>query len=68
MNVKELIINDFSIFQELHTNKDIEAKVTYHLIFGKIILAAQLKLITQDDANIYIEVLTGLYDTLPSRI
>lgn len=67
MNAKELIINDFSIFQKLHTTKDIEAKVTYHLIFGKIVLATQLQLLTLDDANNLIEVLLALYDTLPSR-
>ena len=64
MNVKDLITQDFSQFQQMHVLKDTEAKVTYHYIFGKIVLATQLDLLTLADANNLIDVLFVLYDTL----
>ena len=68
MNVKDLITQDFLMFQELHTFKDAEAKVTFHKIFGKIVLAAQLKVLSLADADNLIDILFVLYDTLESRI
>ena len=68
MNVKDLITQDFLDFQKMHVLKDTEAKVTYHYIFGKIVLAAQLNLLSLADANNLIDVLFVLYDTLESRM
>ena len=68
MNVKDLITQDFLQFQQIHVLKDTEAKVTYHYIFGKIVLASQLGLLTLADANNLIDILFVLYDTLESRI
>lgn len=67
MNVKDLITQDFLHFQQMHVLKDTEAKVTYHYIFGKIVLASQLGLLTLADANNLIDILFVLYDTLESR-
>lgn len=67
MNIKDLITQDFVMFQKLHVVRDAEAKVTYHFIFGKIVLATQLGLLSLADANHLIEVLFVLYDTLESR-
>lgn len=68
MNVKDLITQDFVVFQKMHVLKDADAKVTYHYIFGKIVLATQLKLLSLADANHLIDILFVLYDTLESRI
>lgn len=68
MNIKELITQDFLAFQKAHFIKDAEAKVSFHFIFGKIVMAAQLGLLSLADANHLIEVLFVLYDTLESRI
>ena len=68
MSVKDLITQDFLDFQKMHVKKDAEAKVTYHFIFGKIVLATQLGLLTLADANHLIDILFVLYDTLESRI
>lgn len=68
MNVKDLITQDFLMFQKLHTVKDTEAKVTYHYIFGRIVMLAQLNLLSRTDANHLIDILFVLYDTLESRI
>ena len=67
MNVKDLITQDFLHFQKMHVFRDTEAKVTFHYIFGKIVLAAQLNLLPLADAYNLIEVLYVLYDTLESR-
>ena len=67
MNVKDLITQDFLLFQKMHVLKDTDAKVTYHFIYGKIILAAQLNLMPLADANNLIDILFVLYDTLESR-
>lgn len=67
MNIKDLITQDFLQFQQMHVLKDAEAKVTYHYIFGKIVLASQLNLLTLADANNLIDILFVLYDTLESR-
>lgn len=68
MSVKDLITQDFLMFQKLHTVRDAEAKVTYHYIFGRIALATQLGLLSLTDANHLIDVLFMLYDNLESRI
>lgn len=68
MNVKDLITKDFLMFQKLHTVRDAEAKVTYHYIFGRIVLLTQLNLLSLTDANHLIDILFVLYDTLESRI
>ena len=68
MNVKDLITQDFVVFQKMHVLKNADAKVTYHYIFGKIVLATQLKLLSLADANHLIDILFVLYDTLESRI
>jgi len=68
MTIKDIIEQDFIMFKELHVVKDTEAKVTYHFIFGKIIMAAQLGALPLADANNLIEALFALYDTLESRI
>jgi len=67
MSVKDLITQDFLIFQKMHVFRDAEAKVSYHFIFGKIVLATQLGLLTLADANNLIDILFVLYDTLESR-
>lgn len=67
MNVKDLITQDFLLFKKMHVIKNVEAKVSCHFIYGKIVLATQLNHLTLDDANFLIEVLFALYDTLPSR-
>lgn len=64
MNVKELITQDFLRFKKMHVFKNVEAKVSWHVIYGKILMAAQLQQLTLDDANHLIEVLFALYDTL----
>lgn len=64
MNVKDIITQDFLMFKKLHVLKDAEAKVTYHFIYGKIVLATQLNLLALDDANTYIDMLIALYNTL----
>ena len=68
MSVKDLITQDFLDFQKMHVKKDAEAKVTYHYIFGKIVMAAQLNTLSLADANHLIDILFVLYDTLESRI
>lgn len=68
MSVKDLITQDFLMFQKLHTVKDAEAKVTYHYIFGRIALAVQLDALSLADANTLIDTLFMLYDNLESRI
>ena len=64
MNVKDIITQDFLMFKKLHVLKDAEAKVTYHFIYGKIVLATQLNLLAIDDANTYIDMLIAIYNTL----
>lgn len=64
MNVKDLITQDFLLFQKMHVVKDTEAKVSYHFIYGKIVLAAQLNLLTLADATNLIDILFTLYSTL----
>ena len=64
MNVKDLITQDFLLFQKMHVVKDTEAKVSYHFIYGKIVLAAQLGLLNLADANNLIDILFTLYSTL----
>ena len=64
MNVKDLITQDFLLFQNMHVAKDTEAKVSYHFIYGKIVLATQLGLLSLADANNLIDILFTLYSTL----
>lgn len=64
MSVKDLITQDFLLFQKMHVVKDTEAKVSYHFIYGKIVLAAQLNLLTLADATNLIDILFTLYSTL----
>ena len=64
MSVKDLITQDFLLFQKMHVVKDTEANVSYHFIYGKIVLAAQLNLLTLADATNLIEILFTLYSTL----
>ena len=64
MNVKDLITQDFLRFKKMHAFKNVDAKVSWHVIYGKILMAAQLQQLTHDDANHLIEVLFNLYDTL----
>ena len=64
MDVKDLITQDFLLFQKMHVAKDTEAKVSYHFIYGKIVLATQLGLLSLVDANNLIDILFTLYSTL----
>lgn len=64
MNAKDLITQDFLLFKKMHFLQNVEAKVSCHLIYGKIIMATQLNHLTLDDANYFIEVLFALYDAL----
>lgn len=64
MNAKDLITQDFLQFRKMHVLKNVEAKVNWHVIYGKILMAAQLQQLTLADANHLIEVLFALYDTL----
>ena len=37
MNVKDLITQDFLLFKKMHVFKNVEAKVSCHFIYGKIV-------------------------------